>query len=65
MKDMMCRCSYPQEISIPSFLRILRSFELRNLAEMKDTSETVFKRNSSETAQQNFVKHCSYEGLNV
>ena len=32
---------------------------------MKDTSETVCQRNSSETAQQNFVKLCSYEGHNV
>ena len=42
-------------------------FELKNLAKMKDTTETVFQRNSSETAQQNFLKlcTCSYEGLNV
>ena len=33
-----------------------------NLAKMKDTTETVCKRNSSETAQQNFLKLCSCEG---
>ena len=32
---------------------------------MKDTTETVCQRNSSETAQQNFVILCSYERLNV
>ena len=37
-------------------------FELRNLAKMKDTAETVCQHNSSETAQQNFVKLCSCEG---
>ena len=31
-------------------------FQLRNLTKMKDTTETVCQRNSSETAQQNFVK---------
>ena len=37
-------------------------FELRNLTKMKDTIETVRQRNSSEAAQQNFLKLCSYEG---
>ena len=32
---------------------------------MKNTNETVFQLNSSEVAQQNFVKICSNEGLNV
>ena len=32
---------------------------------MKDITETVCQRNSSEAAQQNFVKLCSYEGINV
>ena len=40
-------------------------FELRNLTKMKDTTETVDQRNSTETAQQNFVKLCSYEGHNM
>ena len=35
------------------------------LAKMKDTTETVCQRNSSETAQQNFLKLCSNEGHNV
>ena len=35
------------------------------MAKMKDTTETVCQRNSSETAQQNYVKLCRYEGYNV
>ena len=38
MKDIMCRCAYPQEILIPLFFSELRLFELRNLAKMKDTT---------------------------
>ena len=30
---------------------------------MKDTTETGCQHNSSEAAQQNFMKHCSCEGL--
>ena len=58
----MCRCAYPQEI-----LGAMPLFELRNLTKMKDTTETVTysQRNSSENAQQNFLKLCSYEGQNV
>ena len=47
------------------FFSVLRPFELRNLAKIKDTTETVCQRNSSETAQQNFLKLCSNEGHNV
>ena len=32
---------------------------------MKDTTETVCQQNSSETAQQNFMKLCSNDGHNV
>ena len=32
---------------------------------MKDTTETVCQGNSSDTAQQNYMKLCSYEGLNL
>ena len=32
---------------------------------MKDTTDTVGQHNSTETAQQNCVKLCSYEGHNV
>ena len=32
---------------------------------MKDTTETVGQHNSTETAQENCVKLCSYEGHNV
>ena len=45
------------------FSRNYALFELRNLAKMKDTTETVCQRNSSKATQQNFVKLCSYEGL--
>ena len=58
----MCRYAYPQEILIQFFSWNYALFELRNLTKMKNTSETVCQRNSSEAAQQNFVKHCSYEG---
>ena len=44
------------------FSRTYALFELRNLAKMKDTTETVGQHNSTETAQQNCVKLCSYEG---
>ncbi|XP_078325935.1 uncharacterized protein LOC111122494 isoform X2 [Crassostrea virginica] len=40
-------------------------FELRNLIQIKDTTKTVCQHNSSETAQQNFLKLCSDEGHNV
>ena len=43
------------------FFRSFALFERRNLSKMKDTTQ----RNSSEAAQQNFVKLCSYEGHNV
>ena len=47
------------------FLGTVPLFELGNLTKMKDTSETVGQHNSTETAQQNCVKLCSYEGHNV
>ena len=40
-------------------------FELRNLTKMIDTTEIVGQHNSTETAQQNSVNLCSYEGHNV
>ena len=48
-----------------SFSRSNAFFELRNLTKMKDTTETGCQCISSEAAQQNFVKLCSYKGLNV
>ena len=39
MKDIMCRCAYPQEILIPFFSRSYALFELRNLAKMKDITQ--------------------------
>ena len=40
IKDIMCRCAYPQEILIPLFSRSYALVELRNLVKMTDT--TVF-----------------------
>ena len=62
MKYILYRCAYPQEILIPFFSRSNSLFQLRNLAKMKDTTETVCQHNSSETAQQNFLKLCGCEG---
>ena len=42
VKDMPCRCAYPQGILINFFTRIYALFELRNLAKMKDTTEVRF-----------------------
>ena len=49
------------------FLGVTPFFELRYSAKMKDTctTETVCQRNSSETAQKNFLKLCSNKGYNV
>ena len=58
----MCRSAYPQGHFDSIFYAL---FELRNLTKMKDTTETACQCDSSETAQQNFVKFCSYEGLDV
>ena len=46
------------------FLGAMPLFELWNLTKMKNTTETVGQHNSTETAQQNCVKLCSYEGHN-
>ena len=66
MKDFSCRCSNPQEILI-NFLGggVMPLFELRNLTNIKDTTQTVRQHKSTETDQQNFVKLCSYKGHNV
>ena len=65
VKDILCRCTYPQEILIQFFSQSYPLFELRNLAKMKDTTKTVCQCNSSETTQQNFLKLCSNKGHNV
>ena len=52
----MCRRAYTQEILIQYFSPSYALFELRNLAKMKDTTETVCQRNSLEAAQPNFMK---------
>ena len=56
-------------ISTGNYDSIVFSSDLRpfnfEFAEMKDPSETVCQRKSSETTQQNFLKLCSNEGHNV
>ena len=47
------------------FSRSYAPFEHRNLTKIKDTTETVCQPNSSETAKENFLKLCGYEGHNV
>ena len=42
-------------------IRITPFFELKNLTKMKDTTETICQRNSSEASQQNFVKLCCFK----
>ena len=54
----------PERLSLHPTQRKYAFYELRNLTKMKDTTETVGQRNSSETAQQNFLKLCSNEGHN-
>ena len=61
MKDKMCRCANQQKIMIQYFSRSYVLFQLRNLAKLKETTETVCQRNSSESVQQNFVKLYSYK----
>ena len=56
----MCKYANLQKIFSPYFSRNYALFELRNLTKMKDTIEIVCRRNSSEAAQQNFVKLRSY-----
>ena len=63
MKDLMCRCAYPQEFWFFFFLGVTPLFKLGNLTNIKILLETR-QRNYTETAQQNFVKLCSYEGHN-
>ena len=47
-------CIFSGNFDLIFCLRITLFFELRNLTKMKDTTETVRQRNSSETAQQKF-----------
>ena len=49
------------------FILFSRSYDLLNLETWSkwDTTETGCQHNSSETAQQNFLKLCSCEGHNV
>ena len=47
------------------FMGAMPLFELRNLTKMKDTTETVSQRKSTENTKQNCMKLCSYEGHNV
>ena len=43
------------------FLGVMPLFEHRNLTKIEDTTQNVCQRNSTETAQHNFVKLRSYE----
>ena len=47
------------------FLGVTPFLNLEKLAKMKDTTETVCQHISTGTAQQNFMKLCSYEVHNV
>ena len=57
-------CISTGHVDLIFFLGAMPLFEL-NLTKMKDTTETVGQHNSTETAQQNCVKLCSYEGHSV
>ena len=63
MKDLMCRCAYPGEFWFFFFLGVTPLFKLGNLTNIRILLETR-QRNYTETAQQNFVKLCNYEGHN-
>ena len=54
MKDLICSFAYPQEILIQFCLGVTPLFELRNLTNIKDVTQKVLQRNSTETTQQNF-----------
>ena len=60
MKDIMCRCTYPQEILIQFFFSELRPFLTQKFGQKR--KGTVCQRKSSETVQQNNLKICSCEG---
>ena len=61
----MCRCAYPQEFLLPFFLAVMAFLNLDICVKFKILLNIVCQRNSSETAQQNFLKLCSNEGHNV
>ena len=43
MKNILCRCAYPQEILIHFFFsKSYALFELKNLAKMKDTTQHMY-----------------------
>ena len=66
MKDLMCRCAYPQEILIQFFSGSNAPFlNLEIWPKLKILLKTVCQCNSSEIAQQNIVKLCSYKGHSV
>ena len=60
-----CRCAYPQKILIQLYLGVAPFFNLEIWPKSKILLKIVRQHNSTETAQQNFVKLCSYEGHNV
>ena len=67
MKDLMYRCRYLQEILIQSFFSGSNApfLNLDIWPKLKILLKTVCQHNSTETAQQNIVKLCGNERLNV
>ena len=61
MKDTLYRLVYLQEFLLHFFWE-LSTFWTWRYGQNKYTTETVCLRSSSETAQEDFVKLCSYEG---
>ena len=66
MKDLICWCAYLQEILIQFFfLGVMPLLNLEIWPKWKILLKTVRQPNSTGTAQQNFLKLCSYEEHNV
>lgn len=61
IKNILCRFVYSQELSFQFFSGNYVLFELKNMAKITHATETDCQRNSSDTAQQSFMKLCSYE----
>ena len=64
MKDIMCRCAYPQ-VLIQFFFRVSHFLNLEIWPKWKILLNTYCQCNSSENTQQNFVKIGSNEGHDV
>ena len=55
-KDILCKYAYLQEILSQFFFGNYVPFELQNFTKLTYTTKTFCQCNSSETAQQNFMK---------